>query len=160
MASLVENGKIRSIGVSNFSAEQMRTSHAFLEQKGLPLASNQVNYSLLNRKIERTRVLDTDKELGITIIRWSPLQSGLLTGKYHKNPKLLKNVPWARRRMIKRKLDESRGLITELDNIAKEHETTIPQIALSWLINYHVETVVAIPGATTASQVKTNGKTL
>jgi aryl-alcohol dehydrogenase-like predicted oxidoreductase len=159
MASLVENGKIRSIGVSNFSAEQMRKSHAFLEQKGLPLASNQVNYSLLNRKIERTRVLDTAKELGITIISWGPLQSGLLTGKYHKHPELLKNVPWVRRRIIKSKLDESQGLITELDNIAKEHETTISQIALSWLVNYHGETVVAIPGASSASQVKTNGET-
>ena len=157
MANLVENGKIRSIGVSNFSAKQMRQSHDFLEQIGLPLASNQVNYSLINRKIERDGVLDTAKELGISIICWGPLQSGVLTGKYHENPELLKKVPFVRRRVIKRNLEKSQGLIDELDNIAKEHEATISQVALSWLVNYHDETVVAIPGATRASQAESNG---
>jgi aryl-alcohol dehydrogenase-like predicted oxidoreductase len=157
MANLVENGKIRSIGVSNFSAIQMRWSHDFLEQIGLPLASNQVNYSLINRKIERNMVLDTAKELGITIICWGPLQSGLLTGKYHKNPELLKKIPFLRRRVLKRNLEKSQGLIDELENIAKEHEATISQVALSWLVNYHGEVVVAIPGATRASQVESNG---
>jgi aryl-alcohol dehydrogenase-like predicted oxidoreductase len=157
MANLVENGKIRSIGVSNFSAKQMRKSHDLLEQKGLPLASNQVNYSLINRKIERNRVLDTAKEFGITIICWGPLQSGVLTGKYHKNPELLKKVPFVRRRVMKRNLEKSQGLIDELDNIAKEHEATISQVALSWLVNYHGEIVVAIPGATRASQAESNG---
>jgi len=157
MANLVENGKIRSIGVSNFSAKQMRKSHDFLEQIGLPLASNQVNYSLINRKIERDGVLDTAKELGISIICWGPLQSGVLTGKYHENPELLKKVPFIRRRAMKRNLEKSQGLIDELDNIAKEHEATISQVALSWLVNYHGETVVAIPGATRASQAESNG---
>jgi aryl-alcohol dehydrogenase-like predicted oxidoreductase len=157
MANLVENGKISSIGVSNFSAIQMRWSHDFLEQIGLPLASNQVNYSLINRKIERNVVLDTAKELGITIICWGPLQSGLLTGKYHKNPELLKKIPFLRRRVLKRNLEKSQGLIDELENIAKEHEATISQVALSWLVNYHGEVVVAIPGATRASQVESNG---
>jgi aryl-alcohol dehydrogenase-like predicted oxidoreductase len=160
MAMLVENRKIRSIGVSNFSAEQMRKSYGILEQRGLPLASNQVNYSLINRTIERTKVLDTAKELGITIISWGPLQSGILTGKYHKNPELLETVPFVRRRIIKRKLDESQELIAELDNIAKKYEATISQVALSWLVNYHGETVVAIPGATSASQVESNGASM
>jgi len=157
MVKLVENGQIRSIGVSNFSAEQMRKSHDLLEQIGLPLASNQVNYSLLNRTIERNGVLDTAKEFGITIICWGPLQSGILTGKYHQNPELLTKVPFVRRRVIKRSLEKSQGLIDELDNIAKEHKATISQVALAWLINYHGETVVAIPGATRASQAESNG---
>jgi aryl-alcohol dehydrogenase-like predicted oxidoreductase len=160
MADLVENGVIRSIGVSNFSAKQMRKSHDLLEQRGLPLASNQVNYSLINRQIEGNQILDTAKELGITIISWGPLQSGILTGKYHHKPELLKHVPFVRRRVLQRTLKKSQTMIDELDRIAQAHEATISQVALSWLINYHGETVVAIPGATTASQVASNGRVI
>ncbi|MHA2247052.1 MAG: aldo/keto reductase [Candidatus Hodarchaeales archaeon] len=160
MADLVENGQIRSVGVSNFSTKQMRKAHDVLEQKGLPLASNQVNYSLINRKIERNGVLDAAKELGITIICWSPLQSGVLTGKYHNNSELLNKVKRFRRTRIRRKLEKSQTLIDELNSIAQNHEATIPQIALNWLVTYHGETVVAIPGASRASQAEQNGKSM
>jgi aryl-alcohol dehydrogenase-like predicted oxidoreductase len=92
MADLVEAGEIRSVGVSNFNSEQMRRAHTALEKRGLPLASNQVQYSLLERSIETNSILDTAKELGITIIAWSPLASGLLTGKFHKDPSVLQNT--------------------------------------------------------------------
>jgi aryl-alcohol dehydrogenase-like predicted oxidoreductase len=160
MADLVEDGKIRSVGVSNFSAEQMRKAHDILEQRGLPLASNQVNYSLINRKIERNGVLDLARELGITIICWSPLQSGILTGKYHNNPELLNKVTRFRRSRIKRNLKKTQALIDELTNIAQNHEATIPQIALNWLVTYHGDTVVAIPGATKASHPEENGQAM
>jgi len=160
MADLVENGKIRSVGVSNFSAKQMRKAHDILSQIGLPLASNQVNYSLINRKIERNGVLDTAKELGITIICWSPLQSGVLTGKYHNNPESLKKVPLGRRMSIRRKLDKSQALVDELTIIAQNHRATISQIALNWLVTYHDETVVAIPGASKASHAEQNAKAM
>ena len=81
MAKLVEAGKIRSVGVSNFSPERMRRAHRQLQKYGLPLAVNQVRYSLLDRKIERDGTLETAKELGVTIISYTPLESGLLTGK-------------------------------------------------------------------------------
>ncbi|MFC1946777.1 aldo/keto reductase [Chloroflexota bacterium] len=86
MATLVKEGKIVSVGVSNYSAEQMRQAHAALKKHGLPLASNQVRFNLLDRIVEKQGVLDTAKELGITIIAYSPLAQGLLTGKFHKNP--------------------------------------------------------------------------
>jgi aryl-alcohol dehydrogenase-like predicted oxidoreductase len=57
----------------------------------LPLGTNQIRYNLLYRKIETDGTLDTDRELGVTITAYTPLGSGLLTGKYHKNPELLKN---------------------------------------------------------------------
>ena len=88
MADLVEAGKIRSVGVSNFNASQMRRAHKTLQTRGLPLAANQVLYSLLDRSIEKNGILDTAEELGITITAYTPLASGLLTGKYHKNPEL------------------------------------------------------------------------
>jgi aryl-alcohol dehydrogenase-like predicted oxidoreductase len=86
MADLVESGKIRSIGISNYNARQMRQAHEVLLTRGLRLASNQVRYSLLDRSIESNGILDTAKELGVTIIAYSPLDLGLLTGKFHKNP--------------------------------------------------------------------------
>ncbi|MHA2226226.1 MAG: aldo/keto reductase [Candidatus Hodarchaeales archaeon] len=160
MADLVENGQIRSVGVSNFSATQMRKAHELLEQRGLPLASNQVNYSLVERKIERNGVLEAAKELGITIICWGPLQSGVLTGKFQNNPESLKRVNRFRRRRIKGKLHKTEALIDELNTIAQKYEATISQIALNWLINFNGDTVVAIPGASRATQAEQNAKTM
>ena len=92
MAGLVKEGKIRYIGVSNFSAVQMRRAHAALAKHGLPLASNQVRFNLVNRNLEKNGVLDAAKELNISLIAYSPLAQGLLTGKFHKNPELIKKI--------------------------------------------------------------------
>jgi aryl-alcohol dehydrogenase-like predicted oxidoreductase len=81
VADAVEAGKIKAVGVSNYSAEQMRTAHAALARHGVPLASNQVEYSLLHRQVEVNGVLDTCRELGVTLIAYQPLASGALTGK-------------------------------------------------------------------------------
>ena len=156
MADLIEAGKIRAAGVSNFSAQQMRRAHAALARRGLPLASNQVHYSLLDRDIERNGVLEAAKELGMTIICWSPLNSGLLSGRYHENPAALDSVPRGRQTGFRRKIEKSRPLIEVLDEIAAVHGATIPQVALNWLINFHGDTVVAIPGATKPQQVEAN----
>ena len=91
MADLVEAGLVRYVGVSNFNAEMMRRAHAALKKRGLPLVVNQMEYSLLNRTIEMDGVLDTAKELGISIVAYTPLGYGLLTGKYHKNPELFQS---------------------------------------------------------------------
>jgi len=104
MADLVEAGKIRSVGVSNFNPERMRRAHAALHKRGLPLATNQVRYSLLDRKIETDGILETARQLGVTITAYTPLASGLLTGKYHRSPELLKYKPFYWRSRIKRKL--------------------------------------------------------
>jgi aryl-alcohol dehydrogenase-like predicted oxidoreductase len=147
MADLVQAGKVRSTGVSNFNEEQMRRAHAALHKRGLMLAANQVQYSLLHRKIETNGVLAAAKELGITITAWSPLASGLLTGKFHKDPEILNQTPFGRRMRLRPGIERSRPLIQVLDEIAVKHDATPAQVALNWLINFHGETVVAIPGA-------------
>ena len=147
MADLVEAGKIRSVGVSNFNAERMRRAHAALEKRGLPLAVNQVEYNLLHRDIESNGVLETAKELGVTIVAWGPLASGLLTGKFHKDPQILAQTPPMRRRRFQRQIEETRPLIRSLEEIAARYDATPAQIALNWLITFHGEAVVAIPGA-------------
>jgi aryl-alcohol dehydrogenase-like predicted oxidoreductase len=153
MADLVEAGKIRFIGVSNFNSDQMRRAHAALKQRGLALASNQVQYNLLNREIETNGVLDTARELGVSIIAWSPLASGLLTGKFHKQSEILTRTPAVRRRRLERQLNDSSHVIKTLDEISQKYQAEPAQIALSWLINFQGETILAIPGASRVDHV-------
>ena len=156
MADLVRAGKIRSVGVSNFSAQQMRRAHAALEKRGLPLAVNQVQYSLLHREIETNGVLQAAKELGVTIVAWAPLASGILTGKFHKDPERFNQTPFGRRMRLRRQIERSRPLIEALEEVAAKHDATPAQVALNWLVNFQGETVVAIPGASKVGQAADN----
>jgi len=147
MADLVEAGKIRAVGVSNVGEGRMRRAHAALERRGLPLAANQMHYSLLHREIETNGVLDAAKELGITIIAYQPLASGLLTGKFHRDPDRLAQAGFARRMMLRRDLERAGPVVEVLEQVAARHDATPAQVALNWLVNFQGETVVAIPGA-------------
>ncbi len=154
MADLVNAGKIRSVGVSNFNADQMRRAHKALQKRGLPLAVNQMQYSLLARSIETNGVLETAKELGITIIAYTPLASGLLTGKYHKNPELLAKKSFLWRARLQRGIEKSKSLIQALEEVAGKYNATAAQVALNWVINSQGDTVVTIPGATKVRQAE------
>jgi aryl-alcohol dehydrogenase-like predicted oxidoreductase len=150
MAELVAAKKIRAVGVSNFSAAQMRRAHAALAKRGIPLASNQVRYSLVARGIESNGVLAAAKELGVTVIAYSPLGQGILSGKFHADPTLIRNRPGPRRYMSLFRssgLERTRPLVDELQRIAAARRVTASQVALNWLLHFHGETVVAIPGA-------------
>jgi len=154
MADLVEAGKIRSVGVSNFNPIRMRRAHVALAKRGIPLAVNQVRYSLLHREIETNGILETARELGVTIISYTPVERGLLTGKYHKNPGLLDRMSGWRKANLQRNLERTRPLINAMDEIAIAYAATIAQVALNWLINFNGEMIVTIPGATKRSQVE------
>jgi aryl-alcohol dehydrogenase-like predicted oxidoreductase len=156
MAALVNAGIIRSVGVSNFSAAKMRRAHAALAKHGLPLASNQVRFSLVARNKEKEGVLDAAIELGITIIAYQPLSGGLLTGKFHKNPESVKKLPSIRKKMVGRMIEKSRPLIKMLEDIAVSYNRTTSEVALSWVVNYSGDTIVAIPGASKTEHVFQN----
>jgi aryl-alcohol dehydrogenase-like predicted oxidoreductase len=113
-----------------------------------------VHYSLLHRDIETDGTLETAKELGVTIIAYSPLAWGLLSGKYHKNPELLKGKAFYQRGRIQRHFDDSTPLIATLEEIANNHNATPTQVALNWLTHFNGKTVVAIPGAKKARQAE------
>ncbi len=147
MADLAGQGKIGAVGVSNFSAQYTYRSHAALEKRGLGLASNQVHFNLIYRKIETNGILDAARDLGVTIIAYSPLASGLLSGKFHKNFEILQRTPIARRVNLARQIKKVQLLIEAMDEMAKRHDVTISQVALNWTVNFHGDTVVAIPGA-------------
>lgn len=147
MARLAETHQIGAVGVSNFSARQMEMAHAELAKRGIALASNQVKINLLHRKIESNGVLDTAQRLGVTLIAYLPLQSGILTGKFHDNPGLVAKMSRFRRAQFARNLDRTAPLIDRLQQIAAAHSATVGQVALAWLTTYYGDTVVAIPGA-------------
>ena len=156
MADLVAAGKIRAVGVSNFNPQQMRRASRALRQRGLTLAANQVKYSLLDRTIERDGTLDTARELGVTIIAYTPLELGLLTGKYHKPADPQSNALAWRKLMIRRNLERTRPLVEALEEIGQGHGATAAQVALNWLVNFHGDIVVTIPGATKVHQAQQN----
>ena len=163
MADLVAGNKIRTVGVSNFSAGKMRAAHQALTARGIPLVSNQVPYSLLNRKIETNGVLQAARELGTTIIAYSPLAQGILSGKFHQDPNLIRSRPGPRKWMTafqREGLERSRPLVTALNEIARQYGATASQVALNWLVHSSGDTVVAIPGATSATQAAENAGAL
>lgn len=156
MASLVKDEKIRFVGVSNFSANQMRRAHTALAKHGLPLVSNQVRFNLVNRNLEKNGVLDVARELSISLIAYSPLAQGLLTGKFHKNPELVKKLPSIRRLLLGRQVEKTRRLIIKLGDIADAHNCSLSEVALSWVVNFHGDVILAIPGATKTEHVHQN----
>jgi aryl-alcohol dehydrogenase-like predicted oxidoreductase len=162
MAELLDRKLIKSIGVSNFTALRMQNAWETLNKAGIPLASNQVRYNLLDRKIESNGVMDLAKKLGISIIAYSPLAQGLVTGKFHDNPELLKNIGFRKfsPQFKPEGLEKSRPVIMLVKELALKYNVTPSQVALNWLINYHGNTVIAIPGATKEMHVKENVGTM
>ena len=159
MADLVERGKIRLVGVSNYSAARTRQCGDLLQQRGVRLAANQVKYSLLDRRIESNGVLEAARAVGATIIAYSPLHQGLLSGKFHDDPSLIRSRPGPRRfsrGFRPRGLERSRPVIEALRQIATDHGATPSQVALHWLVSFHGDAVVAIPGATKTRHVEDN----
>jgi aryl-alcohol dehydrogenase-like predicted oxidoreductase len=160
MADLVDEGKIRAVGVSNFNKSQMISAHEALSDRGIPLATNQVRWSLLDRRIESNGVLEAAKEIGVTITAYSPLGQGILTGKLHHNPELMKSMRIFRRLSLIGKVNKTEPLVKVIEEIALEHEATAAQISLSWCINYHGDIIVAIPGVTQPIQVIQNAEAM
>jgi len=141
MAREVERGRVGAIGVSNFSATELREAHAALAERGVPLASNQVRYSYLHRAPETDGVLDACRELGVTLLAYSPLEQGLLAGKLDLT---------GPRRDAANHLDRAAAALAELGER--------PAVAaLRWLI---ARGVVPIVGATSGAQMRENLRAL
>jgi len=153
MADAVEAGKVTAVGVSNYSAEEMRLAHAELAKRGIPLASNQVQYSLLYRKPEVDGVLDACRELGITLIAYSPLAMGALTGKYSAKTRaggFRRFLPGFRGKA----LEAVQPVVEQLRRIGERYSKSPGQVALRWLIEN--ENVLPIPGAKNSRQASEN----
>ncbi len=152
MADSVEAGKVRAVGVSNYSATQMRLAHSVLSKRGIPLASNQVSYSLLYREPEINGVLDTCRELGITLIAYHPLAMGALTGKYSVGTRSAGLRHFFR--SFRSYLDIIQPVLFLLREIGERYSKSPTQVALRWLIEN--ENVLPIPGVKNSCQVAEN----
>lgn len=131
LAEAVELGLTRAVGVSNYSPKQMERAHRALARHGIPLASNQVEYSLLARNPERNGLLQLCRDLNVTLIAYSPIGMGLLTGKYGPwNP-----PPPARRRRVRLNLSWLASLLDALAEIGRAHSgKTLAQVAINWTV--------------------------
>jgi aryl-alcohol dehydrogenase-like predicted oxidoreductase len=157
LADAVEAGKVKTVGVSNYSAEQMREAHAALAKRGIPLASNQVEYSLLHRQPESNGVLAACRELGITLIAYTPLAGGALTGKYSATKKasgLRRFMP----NFSRKTMEALQPVIDLLRQIGEGYSKTPSQVALRWLIENPI--VLPIPGAKNSKQATENAGAL
>jgi aryl-alcohol dehydrogenase-like predicted oxidoreductase len=135
LVEAVKSGKARAVGVANFGADQMRRMADRLARSDVPLAANQVHYSLLKRNAETNGVLAACRELDAALVAYFPLASGQLT----------------------RASDQARtkALMTRLAEIATAHGASISQVALNWLLSRDPH-VIPIPGATKPQHAESN----
>jgi aryl-alcohol dehydrogenase-like predicted oxidoreductase len=155
LADALKEGLILAAGVSNYNIQQLQQAWTVLKKRGFSLASNQVEYSLLNREIEKSGLLALCQELDVTVIAYSPLAKGLLTGKYTPDHR-----PGGFRRGVYRKdfLEKIQPLIGLMGEIGAGHGRKSPaQVALNWTI---CKGAVPIPGAKNQQQALENAGAL
>ncbi len=150
LAECVKGGMARTVGVSNFDQSRMLAAYSALARRNIPLASNQLHYSLLNRIVEKNGTLARCKELGIRLIAYSPLEKGLLTGKYSPDSP----PPASRGRLYASLLPRIGPLLKLMTEIGQDHGgKSNTQVALNWLI---YKGALPIPGAKNPKQAREN----
>jgi aryl-alcohol dehydrogenase-like predicted oxidoreductase len=150
MRRVIDEGVVRHAGVSNFSRARWEDAE---QRLGRPVMSNQVQYSLVQRKPER-ELLPYAQRAGRLVIAYSPLAQGLLSGRYDGT-----NPPrgWVRRGnvlFLPENIARAGELLETLRRVAKLNDATPAQVALAWVIRR--TNVVAIPGASSVAQVESN----
>jgi aryl-alcohol dehydrogenase-like predicted oxidoreductase len=154
LAECVKSGLTRTVGVSNFGQSQTLASYSALARHKIPLASNQVHYSLLNRTVEKDGTLARCQELAIRLIAYSPIEKGLLSGKYSVNSP----PPGARARNYASLLPRIGPLLKLMTQIGQDHGgKSNVQVALNWVI---CKGALPIPGAKNAEQAQQNAGAL
>ena len=153
LAAPYRAGLVKAVGVSNYSEGEMRAIHGALAAEGIPLATNQVEYSLLRTMPETSGLLRACSDLGVTPLAYSPLAMGRLTGKYG-----VANPPPGKRNFSAFPMAEIEPVVAELRRIGAAHGGKSPaQVALNWVM---CKGAVPIPGAKNASQAEQNAGAL
>lgn len=151
MADAVSDGLVRAVGVSNYSPSQTSQAYEALAKHHIPLASNQVRFNLLDRRPERSGLVELCRRLNVTIIAYSPLERGVLTGKFGPNNLPLGFRSWSYNKNYLIKIEP---LLNEIRKIGEAHNGKIPaQIALNWLT---CKGAIPIPGARNKIQAQEN----
>jgi aryl-alcohol dehydrogenase-like predicted oxidoreductase len=153
MAQAVRAGKVRAVGVSNFNAAQMRRAAERLARYQIPLAANEVHYSLLHRRPEVNGVLDACRALDVALVAYRPLAGGRLTAGHADRAPVRaqgQSAPAAKRPQV---------LLETLTTIARHHGASTSQVALNWLLRRD-DHIMPIPGATSARHAQANAEAL
>lgn len=154
MVSCLRSGMCKAIGVSNFGQADMLRAYSTLSRYSVQLAANQVHYSLLRRQVERDGLLARCKELGIRLIAYSPLEMGLLTGKYGPG----KPPPGVRAFRYAGVISKIGPLLNAMTDVGQAHGgKSNAQVALNWLM---AKGALPIPGAKTEAQAQENAGAL
>lgn len=152
IADVYQDGLISAVGVSNYNTENLKRTYDILERRGIKLASNQMQLSLLYRKHELSGLLKLCQELNVTFLAYTPIAQGVLTGKYTpQNPPrgLLRS-----RRYGKAMLQRVQPLLTVMAEISEgKEDQTVAQVAINWVIS---KGAVPIVGAKNLKQAKEN----
>jgi len=152
LAECYEKGLVKAVGVSNYGSDAVRACHDALAKRGIPLASNQIQLSLLYKWPVENGLLNTCKELGVEVLSYSPLALGFLTGKYNAD-----NLPEGPRQTIFKQLlstPDYENLLATIKQVADKHDdATMSQVAINWT---RAKGTIPIPGARTVKQVQQN----
>ena len=153
LAAAHSQGLLKAIGVSNYSVKETRSMAAALQERGLRLATNQIEYSLLRTMPDSSGLLACCRELGVVPLAYSPIGQGRLTGKYTAS-----NPPPGNRGFSNHPMAEVDVVVAELRRIGDRHDGRTPsQVALAWLI---AKGAVPIPGAKNRRQAEENAGAL
>ncbi|XP_077248457.1 NAD(P)-linked oxidoreductase superfamily protein [Tasmannia lanceolata] len=149
LVAMYEKGLVRAVGVSNYGPKQLLKIHDYLETRGVPLCSAQVQFSLLSMGDDQMELKAICDSLGICLISYSPLGLGMLTGKYTAS-----RLPRGPRALLfSQILPGLEPLLSSLQEIAEKRGRTIPQVAINWCI---CKGTVPIPGVKTVRQAEEN----
>ena len=153
LASAHQAGLVRAVGVSNYSVKETRAMAEALRSRGMQLATNQIEFSLLRRAPETSGLLAACRELGVLPMAYSPIGQGRLTGKYS-----VTHPPPGKRNFSNHPMAVVEGVVAELRRIGEKHDGKLPsQVALRWVM---AKGVVPIPGAKNRSQAEENAGAL
>jgi aryl-alcohol dehydrogenase-like predicted oxidoreductase len=154
VAKLIEMGKVRAAGVCNYSVQQVDEA-----LKTVGLVSNQVPYSLIHRGIEKD-VVPQALQKGMSIVPYSPLQRGLLTGKIKKDHKFNAGDTRENNRFYKpENIERVNSMLQEIKPIAESHNATLAQLIINWTTRQPAMDCVLV-GARDEKQVMDNVKSL
>jgi len=153
LAAAHAEGLIRAVGVSNYSVRETRAIDAALRKRGLRLASNQIEFSLLRTMPEKVGLLECCRELEVVPLAYSPIGQGRLTGKYS-----AANPPPKTRTFSNHPMESVDRVVDILRRIGEAHGGRTPsQVALAWII---AKGAVPIPGAKSRRQAEENAGAL
>jgi pyridoxine 4-dehydrogenase len=151
LADLYEQGLVKGVGLSNYGTKRLKKIHQKFSDRGIPIATLQVQYSLLSTyPVTDLGLKDTCDELGIKLIAYSPLCLGILTGKYTDPTTYPSGL---RRFLFRRLVPEAKSLLDCLRAIAQYRNKTMAQVALNWCI---AKGTIPIPGAKNVQQAQEN----